>query len=64
MRLFKRRTEPDEAPGVVQAREALEASRRRGKEVDALVSELRDRRIQNRFAPSLEAALSVNRRGK
>lgn len=60
MRLFKRR--PKTKTSVEEAKAALQGSHDRGREVDDLVTELRTRRAQNRFAPSLEAALGLNAR--
>lgn len=45
-----------------EARQAVERVRREKPEVDALVTELRERRIQNKFAPTLEVALGVTDR--
>ena len=41
------------------AKKALEESQGRRGEVEELVIELRERRLRNQFAPSLEAALNA-----
>lgn len=57
-----RRGSKNGAAGIDEAKKAVEASHRRGEDVDALVRELRERRIKNQFAPTLAEALGTNRK--
>lgn len=48
--------------GIMEARAALRSSRSRRPEVDALVKELKERRVDNQFAESMRLAFEAHPR--
>jgi hypothetical protein len=48
--------------GIIEARAALRVSQRRRPEVDALVKELKERRMENKFAESMRLAFEAHPR--
>lgn len=50
------------AAGITEAREALHESQKRRPEVDALVKELKERRVENQFAETMRLAFEAHPR--
>jgi hypothetical protein len=62
IRWFKLKGMGKNERGIDEAKNALACTKSKRREVDELVADLTERRRQNKFAPSLEAALAATRK--